>query len=193
LIFHPLRALGLAAFILGSQHTLANPASTPPALAALPSLDVDSYMGQWYQVALYPNRFQRQCVSDTTATYSLRGDGLVQVVNRCRNAAGEIEDVTGVARPVGTLQNGRLQPAQLQVSFLPTWLRWLPIGWGRYWVIKLADDQRYAVVSEPGREYLWVLARRPRLEAADEREIQAFLRAQGFDLTRLQLHRHASP
>lgn len=193
MLAHPLRALCITFAVLGGSPALADPPAVPPPLAALASLEVKPYMGQWYQVALYPNRFQRQCVSDTTATYSLLDDGRVQVINRCRNAGGEMEDVTGVARPVGTLQDGRLQPAQLEVSFLPTWLNWLPVGWGRYWVIKLADDQRYAIVSEPGREYLWVLARRPRLDASDEREVFAFLRAQGFDLTRLQPHRHAMP
>jgi len=170
-----------------------NTEARPAPLQAIPSLDVPPYMGTWYQVALYPNRFQKQCISDTTATYRQLDNGQVEVINRCRNAAGEFEDVTGVARPVGRLREGRLEPAQLQVSFLPAWLRWLPVGWGRYWVIKLADDQRYAIVSEPGREYLWILARSPRLDPRDEREIQAFLRAQGFDLARVQTHRHASP
>jgi apolipoprotein D and lipocalin family protein len=87
-----------------------------------------------------------------------------------------------------------LTPAQLEVSFLPSWLRWLPVGWGRYWVIQLAEDGRYAVISEPTREYLWILSRTPRLEAADEATIRARLREQGFaDLTRLEMHRHAAP
>ena len=167
-----------------------NTEATPAPLQALARLDVAPYMGTWYQVALYPNRFQKQCVSDTTATYRQLDSGQVEVINRCRNAAGAFEDVTGVARPVGRLREGWLEPAQLQVSFLPAWLRWLPVGWGSYWVIKLADDQRYAVVSEPGRDYLWILARSPRLDTRDEREIQAFLRAQGFDLARVQTHRH---
>lgn len=171
----------------------ANTDAKPAPLQAIPSLDVAPYMGKWYQVALYPNRFQKQCVSDTTATYRQLEGGQVEVINRCRNASGEFEDVTGLARPVGRLREGRLEPAQLQVSFLPAWLRWLPVGWGRYWVIKLADDQRYAVVSEPGRDYLWILARSPRLDTRDEREIQSFLRAQGFDLARIQTHRHNGP
>jgi apolipoprotein D and lipocalin family protein len=163
-------------------------------LQALPALEVPPYMGTWYQVAWFPNRFQRHCVSDTSATYRQLPDGSIEVLNRCHKADGSFDEALGQARPVGTITGARLAPAQLQVSFLPGWLRWLPVGWGRYWVIQLADDGRYAVVSEPTREYLWVLARKPALDAMDEAAIRATLRQQGFgDLARLQPHRHGSP
>ncbi|MFY7914168.1 MAG: lipocalin family protein, partial [Rubrivivax sp.] len=150
------------------------------------------YMGTWYQVALFPNVFQRQCVSDTTATYRQLPDGTVEVLNRCRTAEGRTDDATGSARPTGTLSGSTLAPAQLKVSFLPAWLRWLPVGWGAYWVIQLADDGRYAVISEPSRQYLWILSRQPRLASADEAAIRARLAQQGFsDLSKLQMHRHA--
>ena len=82
-------------------------------------------------------------------------------------------------------------PARLEVSFLPAWLRWTGIGWGAYWVIDLASDGRYAIVSEASREYLWVLARQPALTPADELAIRAKLRALGFDLALVQPHRHS--
>lgn len=161
----------------------------PPPLAPLPSLDVPAYMGTWYQVAWFPNRFQQQCVSDTTATYRRVAEG-VAVVNRCRTADGRIDSASGFARPSGAAIRGdTLAPARLEVSFLPAWLRWLP-AWGDYWVIRLADDGRYAVVSEGSRRYLWVLSRTPGLAAADETEIRSFLGEQGFDLTRWQVHPH---
>lgn len=159
-----------------------------PDLRALPELIVRPYLGRWYQVALVPNRFQRQCVADTTADYRPLGDGALEVVNRCRLADGRLDEAVGHARPTGQVDGERLVPAQLEVSFLPAWLRWLPVGWGRYWVIQLADDGRYAVVSEPTREYLWVLSRAPQLSAADESAIRSRLVEQGFDLQRLQPH-----
>lgn len=184
-------ALALAGTLLLAPAVHAAPPDPAP-LTALPSLDVPAYMGTWYQVAWFPNRFQRQCVSDTAATYRQLPDGRIEVTNRCRRADGQIDDVVGVARPAGaTLQAGRLQPAQLEVSFLPAALRWLPI-WGRYWVLALADDGRYAVVSEPQREYLWVLARAPRLAAEDELAIRSLLAQRGFDLSRWQGHPHTA-
>jgi apolipoprotein D and lipocalin family protein len=175
----------LAAALIAASASVA--AQTPPAIEPLPSLDVPGYMGTWYQVALFPNRFQRQCVSDTTARYRQVGGG-VDVVNRCRTADGSFVEAIGFARTSDSrLENDRLQPARLEVSFLPRWLRWLPV-WGRYWVLMRADDGRYAVVSEPTREYLWVLSRQPTLAAADEHAIRSRLGELGFDLGRWQAH-----
>jgi len=192
------RALALAAgCLLVGPAVMAQAPATPAtaaSLESLPALQVPPYMGTWYQVALFPNVFQRQCVSDTTATYRQLPDGTVKVLNRCRTADGRMDDATGNARPTGTLSGTSLAPAQLKVSFLPAWLRWMPVGWGAYWVIQLADDGRYAVISEPSRQYLWILSRQPRLTSADEAAIRARLAQQGFsDLSKLQMHRHGKP
>ena len=164
-------------------------AAEPPRVTALPSLDVAAYMGTWYQVAWFPNRFQAQCVADTRATYRPLPNGQIEVLNRCRLADGTVDDIVGIARPAGSvIEGGQLKPAQLEVSFLPAAVRWLPVGWGRYWVLRLADDGRYAVVSEPTKQYLWVLSRAPKLAAADESAIRSQLEQLGFDLTRWQAH-----
>jgi apolipoprotein D and lipocalin family protein len=170
---------------------------TTPAAAqnvtAIPSLNVPSYMGTWYQLAWFPNRFQKQCVSDTSATYRQREDGNVVVLNRCRTADGKFDDAEGLARPAGSrLQGNTLAPAQLEVSFLPALLRWLPI-WGNYWVLELADDGRFAVIGEPTRDYLWVLSRGTQLSAADETGIRSRLIQRGYDLSRWQAHLHGAP
>lgn len=176
----------------------AQPSSPGPTLAplqALPALDVASYMGTWYQVLWIPNRFQKQCVSDTAATYRDLGNGTVEVTNRCRTADGRSDSVVGVARPpaeVARIEAGKLQPARLEVSFLPAWLRWTGIGWGAYWVVDLAPDGRYAIVSEASREYLWVLSRKPALTAEDEAAVKATLTRLGFDLAKVQPHPHGA-
>ncbi len=168
------------------------PTTAPPPVAALPSLNVPAYMGTWYQVAWFPNRFQKQCVSDTAATYRQLPGGQVEVTNRCKLADGSTDSVVGLARPAGAVLRGdQLEPAQLEVSFLPPLLRWLPI-WGSYWVLDLAPDGRYAVVSEPSRQYLWVLARQPQLASADETAIRSRLTHAGFDLSRWASHPHSS-
>ncbi len=183
----------LLAVVLAAACTSALPQGSPVAsIEPIASLAVPRYLGTWYQVALYPNAFQSQCVSDTTATYRERTDGAIEVVNRCRNARGELDEAIGYARPTGTLAEGTLRPAQLEVSFLPAWLRWAQAighwGWGAYWVIQLAPDYRYAVVSEPTRRYLWVLSRTPTLSADDEATVRARLQQQGFDLAGLKMH-----
>ena len=184
-------ALALACASL-SHSASAQSAPTHPPLESVEALELSRYLGTWYQVALYPNSFQSQCVSDTTATYRGRTDGAIEVVNRCRNARGDFDEAIGVARPTGALDGGTLRPAQLEVTFLPAWLRWAQSfghwGWGAYWVIQLAPDYRYTVVSEGSREYLWVLSRTSALAADDEASIRGRLREQGFDLARLRMH-----
>lgn len=193
---HPLRrALPLAtlAALVAWSLSTASAQAAPP----LPTLDVNAYMGRWHQVALYPNRFQAQCLDSTTATYKLLDDGRVEVANRCRTQDGWDETV-GVARPrEGTVRQdgGRLlAPASLEVSFLPKALRWLGVGWGKYDVVHLspgAPQSGWAVVSEPSKQYLWVLSRTPQLDEAQWTAVTAELQRMGFDLQRLK--REAPP
>lgn len=179
------RALPLAALLALSLQASAAP-------APLPTLDLNAYMGRWHQVALYPNRFQAQCLDSTTATYTLRPDGRVTVLNRCRTQDGW-DETLGLARPRGEARfaDGQLAPASLQVSFLPAALRWLGVGWGSYDVLQLGPEQQWAIVSEPTQQYLWVLARTPQLDAAQWTAVEALLRQHGFDLQRLR--REAPP
>lgn len=188
-------AVRAAVSMLACTAACSQPQQAPlaPTVTALASLNVPAYMGTWYQVAWFPNRFQKQCVSDTSATYRQLPGGQVEVNNRCRLEDGSIDSILGVARPAGAVLRGeQLEPAQLEVSFLPPLLRWLPI-WGAYWVVDLAPDGRYAVISEPKREYLWVLARQPVLSNGDETLIRSRLVQLGFrDLSRWQNHRHGA-
>lgn len=167
-----------------------NPASLP--LATVPTVDLQRYQGTWHQIALYPNRFQKSCVSNTRAQYLPQASGTVQVTNQCRTAEGKEMQVVGQARPArgAVLTNNQLAPPQLQVRFAPAWLAWLPFVWGDYWVIQLAADYRYAVVGEPSREYLWVLARETQISAADWLAIETKLKEQGYDPARLVREKH---
>lgn len=152
------------------------------AVQAIPELDVDRYMGTWFEIAKFPNFFQRKCASDTQATYSKRADGRIDVLNSCKTIDGVVETARGLARP-DTM--APLLPSKLQVRFAPAWLSWLPLVWGRYWVVILDPDYRYAVVSEPRRKYLWILARSAQMDDAQYKEIVERIAAQGFDTSRL--------
>jgi apolipoprotein D and lipocalin family protein len=149
-------------------------------LATIPSLDLKRYMGTWYEIAKFPNAFQKKCAGFTTATYSLREDGRVDVVNRCRRADGSLDEATGVAR-----QPGGAGSPKLEVRFAPAIVSWLPMVWGDYWVIDLDPSYQLAAVSEPKREYLWILARTPKVDPAAYDALLGRLAAQGLDMNRL--------
>ncbi len=174
-----LAALLLSGGVVQDAHAEPSAASEP--LQTVARVDWPRYMGTWHEVAKYPNRFQRQCVAETSATYSLQPDGTVQVRNRCRRADGRMDEALGVARRMGAEDSPRAQ-----VRFAPAWLSWLPVVWGDYWVVALEAGYQWVVVSEPGREYLWVLSRTPTLPPDSMTQIEALLRHHGFDLARLE-------
>lgn len=148
-------------------------------LEPVPDLDINRYSGTWYEIARLPNRFEDQCVGDITATYTPLQSGRIRVVNACRNKDGEIEAVTGQARPAGD------HPAKLEVRFAPAWLGWLPFVWADYWVVALDEDYQWAIVGEPDRDYLWFLTRKPAVDQATFDDLRARATAMGYDLGEL--------
>lgn len=180
-----LAPLALLLAVQAQPAAAAAPADTRP-LTTIASLDAKRYMGTWYEIAKFPNRFQKKCVGFTTATYSARADGRVDVVNRCRLADGGNDVASGVARQ----PEGPASP-KLEVRFAPAILSFLPMVWGDYWIIDLDADYRLAAVSEPKREYLWILSRTPKVDPAAYDALLGRLKAQGLDLNRLEPTRQA--
>jgi lipocalin/ligand-binding SRPBCC domain-containing protein len=154
-------------------------AEEPPPVRTVESVDLQRYVGDWYEVARFPNRFQRRCVSDVRARYVVRSDGRLDVLNQCRTADGTIE-ARGVARVVDTRTS-----AKLKVRFAPAPLSFLPFVWGDYWILGLAADYSWAVVGSPDRNYLWILSRTRELPAPALAEALAAARANGFDTDRV--------
>lgn len=172
-------------------------AATVPALQAVPSVDLSRYQGRWYQIALYPNTFQKQCVGNTTADYQITSMGQVMVTNACQTADGSNSSVVGLARIKQPrflgLAVGPGVSAKLEVRFAPSWLSWVPGVWAPYWVIQLADDYRYAVVGEPKRQFLWILSRTPTLDPQDRATINGLLQQQGYDPAKLREEPQSQP
>ena len=151
-------------------------------LTANAALEVPRYMGTWYEIAKYPNSFQKKCVANTQARYNLLGDGQLQVVNRCRLADGQTSEAIGAAK-----QQGDANSAKLKVRFAPAWLSFIPMVWGDYWVIDLDPAYQLVAVAEPKREYLWILSRTPTVDSKSYQALLARLTQQGFDISKLEL------
>lgn len=176
----------LACTIATAQTTGPTSAAQPPApLVTIPSLDVTRYMGTWFEIAKYPNRFQKKCIADTRADYQLQPSGTVQVTNRCRTANGEMDEAVGEARQIGPATSPKLQ-----VRFAPAWLSLLPFVWGNYWVIDLDEAYQLVAVGEPKREFLWILSRTPTVNAAAYDALVARLQRMGFDPNQLERTPH---
>jgi apolipoprotein D and lipocalin family protein len=143
-------------------------------LEPVSSVELNRYVGKWYEVARYPNRFQKKCAGDVSATYSIRQDGKISVLNVCRKADGELTEAKGTARVVD-----RATRAKLKVTFF-----W-PFS-GNYWIIGLDPEYRWAVVGEPTRKYLWILAREPHMSDEDYQKAIAIVREKGYDAAKLE-------
>ena len=170
-------ALALAA--AATLQTTAAAAQMAGPVRTVPFVDLDRYVGDWFEIARLPNRFQRQCVGDVRASYARRADGRLDVLNQCRTDDRRIQ-ARGIARVVDDRTFARLK-----VRFAPAWLAFLPFVWGDYWIIGLAEDYSWAVVGSPDREYLWILARTPRLDDESAAAARGIARANRFDVERL--------
>ena len=163
--------------------TVATAQTTQPLapLQSIAALVVPRYMGRWFEIAKLPNWFQRKCVADTSATYRLLPDGRVEVLNQCRKESGEMDQALGAARQIGPATS-----AKLQVRFAPSWLSVLPFVWGDYWVIDLDERYELVAISEPKRQYLWILSRTPQVEEARYAALLGRLQAMGLEVGKLE-------
>lgn len=151
---------------------VARGAEAPPQTVA--RVDLQRYVGLWYEIGKIPNRFQKQCVRGTTAEYTLQEDGAIRVVNRCIRADGTSDQAVGRAKVADPASN-----AKLKVSFVS--LLGIRLFWGDYWILGLGDDYEYAIVGSPDRKYGWILSRTPQLEPPVLERVFAILRRQGYD------------
>jgi len=149
-----------------------------PPLTTVSHVDPHRYSGKWYEISRYKNWFQRKCQSDTTATYSLRADGKIEIVNTCREMNGKIDTARGMAKVYDLKTN-----AKLRVTFF-----W-PFS-GNYWIVCLGDDYEYAVIGEPDRKYLWILSRSPQMDEQKYQRVLQKVRKLGYDPGKLQKTAH---
>lgn len=147
-----------------------------PELKTVEHVDLSRYLGTWYDIASFPQWFQRGCTA-TTARYTLKDNGEIEVVNACRKGAldGKLKESRGRARVVDVKTNARIE-----VSFFGNF-------WGDYWIVELGPDYEYSVVGSPSRDYLWILSRTPRMDGVVYNGILQRLKEQGYEVERLVL------
>lgn len=159
----------------GTPGPVGNRAVPQPAKA----VELNRYLGRWYEYARYEAPFQKGCEA-VTADYSLRDDGMLKVVNSCRQASpdGKAKQSTGKAKIIAGSNN-----AKLKVSFFGPF-------YGDYWVLDRADDYSWAIVGEPSGRYLWMLTRTTRPGGATGALLEQRVKAMGYDWSLVRMTRH---
>lgn len=145
-------------------------------LKTVPSVDLKQYSGKWFEIAKYPNKFQKQCVGNTTATYTIKSNNKIEVLNQCVKKDGTVDDAKGEAKIVDKNTN-----AKLEVRFAPAFLSFLPAVWGDYWIVDLDQNYRYAAIGDPKREYFWILSREAKMDDATYQNILRRAEQMGFN------------
>jgi apolipoprotein D and lipocalin family protein len=160
-------------FLLSGLCAVAFADSKTPELATVSHVDLARYVGRWYEIARYQNRFERDCDRDVTADYTRLESGDIEVVNSCVQADGKPKTSKGKAKIVDENTN-----AKLKVTFF-----W-PF-YGDYWIIDLDPQYRWVVIGEPRRKYLWILSRHPHMDSTLYNQITSRLAAKGYDASKL--------
>lgn len=161
-----LKILSLIFFLFGCSSSNYLPLET------VKQVDVNKYLGKWYEVASIPNSFQKDCEC-TSAEYSLIDSTTIKVLNKCKKE-NAFDNVEGKAFVVERTNN-----AKLKVQFF-----W-PFK-GDYWIIELDDNYQYAVVGTPSRKYLWILSRKPTLDENIYQSLLLKIKEKKFDITKIQ-------
>jgi apolipoprotein D and lipocalin family protein len=140
-------------------------------LEVVPHVELEKYLGKWYEIAHLPAKFQEGC-NETTATYTLLKDSSISVLNQSIKD-GKMKQAKGKAKIVDKNSN-----AKLKVTFF-----W-PF-YGDYWIIKLGNDYDYSVVGTPNRKYLWILSRTPQMDDKLYSQLIEYVGSKGFDVNKL--------
>ncbi len=143
------------------------------------SVDIDRYLGRWYELYRYDAPFQKDCEA-VAADYSRNADGTIRVLNSCRKGAvdGPLKTAKGKAKIVDTVSG-----AKLKVSFFGPF-------YGDYWVLDHADDYQWSIVGEPSGRYLWILSRDPRPTEAVKMMLRRRAEEMGYDWSLVRETRH---
>ncbi|ALF60462.1 lipocalin family protein [Psychrobacter urativorans] len=173
-------ANSMATLAVEPSSIIHNQSATVP--TAVDSVDLDQYAGTWYEIGRLPMYFQRNCARDVTATYTGKADGSgIDVLNQCRKEDGSMMSANGLAKAVDS------SGSKLKVTFLPSWIRWLPVGKADYWVLARDADYKTALVGMPNRKYLWLLARSPNISQQTYAKYRQIAQQQGYDLKEFKL------
>jgi apolipoprotein D and lipocalin family protein len=165
-------AVALVCSVIPSGH--ASNSSEKQELQTVSSVDLNRYVGDWYEIARTPNRYEAHCVADVKVHYELLPDGRMGVKNECRQSDGKTDIAHARASVVDTVSRAKLR----MTFFWPFF--------ADYWIIDLDKDYRYAVVGEPDRKYLWIISRTPRLDMGMYQELLKHITEHGYDISKVQ-------
>ena len=142
-------------------------------------IDLNKYLGTWYEQARFDNFFERKCKSNISAKYTLLDDGSVEVLNSCTTHSGKFSKVKGSAH------KAKSKDVTFKVTFAPKILRLLPFVWANYTVLYVDPNYEFALVGEPSKKYRWFLSRAKKDDSDMVERGKIKAQEHGYDLSKL--------
>lgn len=153
-----------------------------PPVKTVAAVDLQKYLGRWFEAASIPQSFQKDCLKNTTADYENDPEtDYITVINSCDRADGSKAIVEGRARAIAVRTK-----AQLEVTFVKLG-DWVFAASGDYWIIGLDKNYLWAVVGDPKREYAWILSRSPNISRRHLKHAAQVLEKNGYNLCDLKI------
>ena len=171
-----LSILSAIVFVLAFNAFVSGQTAAPAAPNAVTTLDPAKFAGKWYEIAAFSNNFQRKCIANITMTYTLKKNGVFDVVNECLETDGTTKTAKGSAKIAK-----KTAPGKMKIRFSSGFFSFLPGVWEDHWVIDLDKNYEYAVIGGPKREYLWVISRKPEMSDAQYQDILRRIEDQGYN------------
>jgi len=146
-------------------------------LPTVNKVELNKYLGTWYEIARYEHFFEKDC-KNVSANYSMMDEETIKVINRCTKiTTNEKKEAMGRAYAIDETNS------KLKVSFFRPF-------YGNYWILMLGNDYEYALIGEPSREYLWILARKNSIDETLKNEILSKLPEFGYSEDELIWTKH---
>lgn len=146
-------------------------------LQAVEQVEIDKFLGVWYEIARKPTSLEKKCRRDITSTYTLNEYGNLQAEQQCVNADQQLIKQMGEAYPVNEPRYSKFK-----LSFMPEPIRWLPMGQNDYWILKLDQQYQMALIGEPTRQSLWLLSRQPHPNQILVQQYLSYAKSLGYEL-----------
>lgn len=164
--------LNILVFLIVSLFFVSCATKEPTDLKTVQKVDLQRYLGDWYEIARYEHKFQKDC-KNVKANYSLRDDKKIQVINSCtKMSTNEFKEAKAVAYSVDDTNS------KLKVSFFRPF-------YDDYWILDLDDDYKYAIIGTPTKEYLWILSREKTISDEVLNKLLEKITNMGFDKSKL--------
>lgn len=146
-------------------------------IQAVDKVEIDKFLGVWYEILRKPASLEKNCRRDITSTYTLNEYGHLQAEQQCINEDQQWIKRVGEAYPVNEPRYSKFK-----LSYMPEAIRWMPVGQNDYWILKLDQQYQMVLIGEPTGQSMWLLSRQPHPNQALVQQYLSYAKSLGYEV-----------